>query len=98
MKKFRIKEVKNARVNSMGQKASLFYPQVSTFFGLFFRNIHPKEMKSDAYSGDVIKFANDANAYSFISEYRKVIGWKPATKKESKPQKERSVVYHPVNW
>lgn len=71
MKSFRIKEVKNARINSIGNKASYYYPQVTTFFGLFWRNIRPSEMASDEYKGDAIKFRDIANCKRFITEYKR---------------------------
>lgn len=98
MKNFRIKEVKNARVSFVGVKSSLFYPQVSTFFGLLFRNIRPSEMPGDKYKGNVIRFTNDSNAYNFIREYRDAKGIKPAPRKAEKQKKQSRVVYHKVNW
>jgi hypothetical protein len=70
MKNFRIKEVKNARINSVGSKASFYYPQVTNWLG-FFRDIKPSDMSDDKYKGDVIKFRDIQNCKNFITEYKR---------------------------
>jgi hypothetical protein len=92
MKKFRIKEVKNARVNSSGQKDSLYYPQVTNWLGLF-RNIKPSEFKDERYKGDVIAFKSLSSAHSFINEYKRKFKIETPTNKT----KSGNIIYHKVN-
>lgn len=93
MKNFRIKEVKNGRTNSMGNKASLFIPQVSRLIG--FRDIKPSEMKGDKYKGKVIGFAQLDNAFRFIAEYKAEKNIKTPVAK-AKKVKVTNVVFHEV--
>ena len=68
---FRIKEVRNERTNSCGQKASYYYPQVKVFFNLIWRNIKPSDMKSNEYKGDAIRFRDIQNCKDFITLYKR---------------------------
>ena len=70
MKKFRILEVKNARINSVGQKASFYYPQVTFLFGLFWRNIRPSEMEGNEFKGKAIRFRDQSNVPAFIKRHK----------------------------
>lgn len=93
MKKFRIKEEKDARTNSAGYKASWFYPQVRMFLG-FYRNIRPTEMPNDEFKGDVVRFAQHSSAMNFIYRYADVKGIKKA--EQPVQQEQAKVVYHEV--
>lgn len=73
MDKFRIKEVKNERVSSNGEKASWFYPQVKGSLW-FYRNIKPSEMPGDEFSGFVVRFAQLSSAMNFLHRYAEVKG------------------------
>ena len=91
MAKFRIKEVRQARTDSYGNKKSLYFPQRTNLLGIW-RNIKPSEMNDPQYKGNAIQFREIMNAVNFVGQYRAKKGF------VSKPKKMASasdkVVYH----